>query len=632
MSFLRPVDIPQTILLEECPPDHAERYMKIVEGLTRARLTEIAKMYIPLAATGQLSFGPKHFNYTQTLNEWLTDRYRGYVDLQRSVAVYLLHEPNLRRAIEAWPANFRSVIAYALNNFFIGIDKIREIISENPVKIVLRSGRETFVTPDMITSTMNTDISGQVNIYNMIPQVGRLVGKIMGLDGYNRISATTDVLPEFGIEAFTGEGDIIGKMPVFMKIADAEHMQLTPGGCGVKAGDANTLDTALGLADPFSDSKIKYLKRFRIKAVALVLFTARAARSHISKKDAAYDTPDLIKLGIANLHTLFLENAALPYFDKIPKSILANVNGSDIILAISKILTKYSAKRLAEGKSDVWVNADNLVDEVFVGLNMPDKFGIDLSELRYNSLYNNLAVGKMQLVNVVPGFSKQLLRGIIAMLASVGLVELAYSPSALTGARPFEAIRFVRLTGLGRYVFDVDDVYTPQAKAQQVEPSIELDSDNFIVKILKDDAMNFIKNNIGKKISSNRYLVDNATLSRKISTPAELEGRISILKELAGITELPTSWQALADNISRRLTALKAMSLRQYRMYALNGRRTDLIEFLRSDPEARKLILMVEGGRFLVKNEDITSLRSLLAEKGFILPEPFADAEYWFYR
>ena len=62
MSFLKPVDLPQSILLETCPPDIAKDMEDICRHLTRARMTEIVKMYVPLAAGAIFSFGPYHYN------------------------------------------------------------------------------------------------------------------------------------------------------------------------------------------------------------------------------------------------------------------------------------------------------------------------------------------------------------------------------------------------------------------------------------------------------------------------------------------------------------------------------------------------------------------------------------------
>jgi len=631
MSFLRPIDPPQSILLEICPKEQAESINDLCMSLTRAKMTEVVKLYVPLAAQSTLTFGPKYFTLTKTLNEWLTDRYRGLINLQRELLPHLLYEPNLKLAAKAWPRNFRSAITYALNNVFIGLEKVMEIISENPVKIKLQSGRESYVTPIMITSAMDTDLSCTINIYSLTPQVAYILGRAMEMKSYCGTSSTTDILPEQKLETFSGEGEIIGKFEVFKSIVKNNEIYMTGSGTGIKVGDVNTIAAALNFADPFSVSNIKYLKKFRVKAASFLLLTSLSSYPGQHSLQELPSTPELLRNGLRYVDYSCLANCAMPYFDKFGKTSFNDIRGRIILNVINSKLAKYAIKNLPADKKDVWINVDELVDEIFADMDITNKFGIDISVVRgFQGLFDNLSMSKVNLQNLVTVFTKQLLRGILAVYASAGMVEIAFSPSTLSSNRPFESIKFVRLSGLGRFITGVDSEYVPRDELKKAKASVELDHDNLILRILNDEAAQFVKNNIGKKISSNRYLVDEITLSRKIQSNNDLDNRIMVLKEMASISELPPIWQALTEQVKRHISALKSERLSDWLMYSLNGRLPELAELLRTDSTIRKMILMVEGGRFLVRRSDFENLSKLLANYGFTLPEPFSiPIGYW---
>lgn len=627
MSFLKPVDLPQSILLETCPPDIAKDMEDICRHLTRARMTEIVKMYVPLAAGAIFSFGPYHYNLSKLLQEWLTDRYRGYIDPQRELLPHLLYGPNLKKATDAWPANLRAVITYALNNSFIGLEKIRQIISENPEKITLASGRQTYVTPEMALSMMNTDLSGIINLYSVIPQVARMVGQAMGLQSFSGRSRTTDILPEGRIETFSGEGDLLGKFEVFKSIIHSNGIGLTGTGTGIRTGDVTAIAAALNLADPFAKSEHSQFKKFRARAAAVLLLTARA--SYLGKYTVL---PDMLRAGLKSLEYTFLVNCALPHFDKFGKTNFYEMSGRRFLSAITAALARYAVRNLPADKHDVWIDCDDLVDEILTGLPVSERFGIDLEAIKgYSDVYDNITLTKVQVANVVNSFTKPLIKGIIAFLASAGLVEMAYLPSALNTKRPYDAIKYVRLTGLGRYAMCCDIEYIPRGEFEMATASVELDADNMIVRVLNDEASLFIKNQIGRKISSNRYIVNEATITRKIQTRTELENRVAILKEMAAVQQLPPAWLAMVNHAGRRLGAIKAERISDWCMYALDTKLPELVELLRTHPYARRLILMVEGGRFLVKNSDVAELRGILTENGFSLPAPAKERSIWEY-
>lgn len=205
--------------------------------------------------------------------------------------------------------------------------------------------------------------------------------------------------------------------------------------------------------------------------------------------------------------------------------------------------------------------------------------------------------------------------GLFMTFAALGVLEVAYKPGS-DHTSFFGDIDYFKMTPLADLVFERVTSYPfpPVEKyTLTLEPNSLIIKDNSQCDIFKNYLLT-----VARPIGGPRYIVDQATFCETISTAEELHTTIEKFKNIVD-EELPKNWQAFFEELEGKAKAVKPGAPKRYNIYTLDPSFRDLLQWLSTDPEIRKISLRVEGCYLLVESEQVNYFEKRLAEAGYFL-------------
>lgn len=278
----------------------------------------------------------------------------------------------------------------------------------------------------------------------------------------------------------------------------------------------------------------------------------------------------------------------------------------------------WSVTSLLKSIPSAWLDMETMwrSAKLMLGENVYALLGCDFAsnsdEARVN-LYNGIEITPdLQLQH----FGVPIFRALVCLLASVGVVEVATAHIDRV-VSPFDGITAVRLTGLGRYVFDIDDTYT--APSVDSSPDFEVSPTHLIIRVLKPDTpLLYILKSMATETGNNRWVVTAKSFLAGCQTPSDVNQQIDLFKKCVCAEPSPV-WLAFFESLVQRAKPLVSESLSQYRLYRFDPSNESLRQLLDSDEQLRTLITRVEGYRLLIHNSDYVRFTKRLKELGYIL-------------
>lgn len=209
------------------------------------------------------------------------------------------------------------------------------------------------------------------------------------------------------------------------------------------------------------------------------------------------------------------------------------------------------------------------------------------------------------------------IRGIAAAMFGMGLVEVSWLDSGGDEAGdPLAHVRRIRLTALGRYALGLSDSY--KAEAVETRDWFRLDDDHLIVSSMRaDNPYESLLADIAVPIGSGRYRIDSGSFLKKCTTMAEVNEKIAFFKDYI-CAEPSGIWKDFFSSLKKRCNPFSGEN-EDYMMMKMTGSPPELVRILSSDPEIRSLIVLVEGGRFLIKSKDIRRFSELMKIRGYLV-------------
>ena len=210
------------------------------------------------------------------------------------------------------------------------------------------------------------------------------------------------------------------------------------------------------------------------------------------------------------------------------------------------------------------------------------------------------------------------LRGIYALLGSMGLVDLAYeAPPAAPGAMddPYCSFRAVRLNALGAYAFGLTDHYE---SAATIDTSYSLDPQFLLLRSTGDDqTATLLLDEFTRKLGPNRYQLDHAQFLKGLTTRADFLKKFERFVQIVKAEELPANWQDWRDHTASRFDALTPLD--HYRVFQLDPGNRELQQLLVRDATLAKLVRRVEGYGVLVAQKDFRRFTNRMRELGYVV-------------
>lgn len=209
-------------------------------------------------------------------------------------------------------------------------------------------------------------------------------------------------------------------------------------------------------------------------------------------------------------------------------------------------------------------------------------------------------------------------KGFFFLLASFGLVEIAYTQYDDSAPSPFSSLRYFRMTTLGLYVFGFIDSYTVPENENK-EALFELDENNLIVRSLTDaNPYESLLAEMAEPIGRKRYRVTHASLLNSCNTQMEVANKIDFFKHFIS-DKLPDVWDKFFQSLVLRCKPLNEEQSGKYLVYRLDPSNRELLQLLSTDPMIRKYTLRAEGHLLLVEAAHLKEVVTRLKYFGYLL-------------
>lgn len=225
--------------------------------------------------------------------------------------------------------------------------------------------------------------------------------------------------------------------------------------------------------------------------------------------------------------------------------------------------------------------------------------------------------------DIVPLISKGLIGGLCCLLSGLGVVEVAYRPyqhgpeAEDIEQTPYDFIRYIRVTPLGRYALGLTDRY--EMPKQERREYFVLDDEHLILRSIADPNpyLELVKDT-SEYIGAQRFRMSPDSFLAKCSNEQDVQNRIQQFRQFV-CPQPPQIWEEFFAEISRHVHPLQSLPSEEYRIYSIDSQNRSLLSLLTSDAELRRLIIRAEGYHFLVSKANHRKFVARLKTFGYLL-------------
>lgn len=219
-------------------------------------------------------------------------------------------------------------------------------------------------------------------------------------------------------------------------------------------------------------------------------------------------------------------------------------------------------------------------------------------------------------VNYYTQLAVPYVKGFLFLLAAWGMVEVAYASFDPASPSYYDALRYFRITSLGRYVLGQTASYKmPETPIMEFEVATNrllirfLESQNSYEKVLDDFA---------DPIGGHRYRVTAASFLRTCQKPEDVKERVDFFHRYVCRNPSPV-WEEFFDRLLSQSCAWEPITPQEYKIFRLPATDKSLLRLFATDPLLRKYVLKAEGYIILVSAAHLEEVKRRLQEFGYLL-------------
>ena len=205
-------------------------------------------------------------------------------------------------------------------------------------------------------------------------------------------------------------------------------------------------------------------------------------------------------------------------------------------------------------------------------------------------------------------------------MASWGIIEIAYDPTT-TGNGPSyltDALRYVRLTNLGKYVLGEAKSYQLPATMVNTRKDFELNTDRLLIKVLNPNSKgNFALEKIAAPITSQLYRTNFSVFLKECNTKDDIVKNIDLFKKYIA-NEPPQIWEDFFNAMLERTNALKKVRT-SYITRSIDAKDKELQDIIMHDPKLKQYILRAEGYVVLIEQAHLSDVNNILKTYGYTI-------------
>lgn len=276
-------------------------------------------------------------------------------------------------------------------------------------------------------------------------------------------------------------------------------------------------------------------------------------------------------------------------------------------------------------KSSMWVSIEQVLYQTRCFFDHKTYVSILIQEPTsyYNigfKLHDKNADEPIKYDEIITRVTYQSIKSVLLAMASWGIIEIAYDPTTTANGLSYltDALRYVRLTNLGKYVLGEAKSYQLPATMVNTCKDFELNADRLLIKVLNPNSKgNFALGKIATPITSQLYRTDFSVFLKECNTKDDIVKNIDLFKKYIA-NEPPQIWEDFFNAMLERTNALKKVRT-SYITRSIDAKDKELQDIIMHDPKLKQYILRAEGYVVLIEQAHLSDVNNILKTYGYTI-------------
>lgn len=541
-------------------------------------------------------------------------------------ASLFFNEDNFHLFLETLPDNVRAIWIAAADKIFLSEKEANELLGEecvidthrwHQVGVCNTLGEGIF----KITSSERFDYSDN-NTYYLTFKSYWLRELTYRCSHHTLKDCQTAVLPD-KLTVFNAEADLFQEIPILNNLR--ESGMLTLGRTHFfTAKLRKALDKARINNFNLNEKSTKYYEETLRSYYLIITYLLTCERTYDHVINSASPL-QLIQLCVKYVfdHTSKFCKLFLPHITCIDRDY-------DYSHRNTNRLMRSFERSLLTLKSSMWVSIEQVLYQTRCFFDNKTYVSILIQEPTsyYNigfKLHDKNADEPIKYDEIITRVTYQSIKSVLLAMASWGIIEIAYDPTT-TGNGPSyltDALRYVRLTNLGKYVLGEAKSYQLPATMVNTRKDFELNTDRLLIKVLNPNSKgSFALEKIATPITSQLYRTDFSVFLKECNTKDDIVKNINLFKKYIA-NEPPQIWAGFFNAMLERSNALKKVRT-SYITRSIDAKDKELQDIIMHDPNIKQYILRAEGYVVLIEQAHLSNVNNIL--KHMVTP---SNSPHW---
>lgn len=536
-------------------------------------------------------------------------------------ASLFFNEDNFHLFLETLPDNVRAIWIAAADKIFLSEKEANELLGEecvidthrwHQVGVCNTLGEGIF----KITSSERFDYSDN-NTYYLTFKSYWLRELTYRCSHHTLKDCQTAVLPD-KLTVFNAEADLFQEIPILNNLR--ESGMLTLGRTHFfTAKQRKALDKARINNFNLNEKSTKYYEETLRSYYLIITYLLTCERTYDHVINSASPL-QLIQLCVKYVfdHTSKFCKLFLPHITCIDRDY-------DYSHRNTNRLMRSFERSLLTLKSSMWVSIEQVLYQTRCFFDNKTYVSILIQEPTsyYNigfKLHDKNADEPIKYDEIITRVTYQSIKSVLLAMASWGIIEIAYDPTT-TGNGPSyltDALRYVRLTNLGKYVLGEAKSYQLPATMVNTRKDFELNTDRLLIKVLNPNSKgSFALEKIATPITSQLYRTDFSVFLKECNTKDDIVKNINLFKKYIA-NEPPQIWAGFFNAMLERSNALKKVRT-SYITRSIDAKDKELQDIIMHDPNIKQYILRAEGYVVLIEQAHLSDVNNILKTYGYTI-------------
>lgn len=275
--------------------------------------------------------------------------------------------------------------------------------------------------------------------------------------------------------------------------------------------------------------------------------------------------------------------------------------------------------------SSMWISIEQLLYQTRCFFEHKSRLAILIQEpISYYDigfkLHDKNADKPIKYDEIITRVNHHIIKSALLAMASWGIIEIAYDPTTTANGLSYltDALRYVRLTNLGKYVFGKAKFYQLPTTMVNTCKDFELNADRLLIKVLNPNSKgSFALGKIAAPITPQLYRTDFSVFLKECNTKDDIEKNIDLFKKYIA-NEPPQIWADFFNAMLERTNALKKVKT-NYITRSIDAKDKELQDIIMHDPNIKQYILRAEGYVVLIEQAHLNDVNNILKTYGYTI-------------